>query len=144
MANIPYTIRCFKQPSKDIKDKAKYVLFQLEKGDSIDGEYVQYGTTDETVSVVPMIMDGYETPATQNVQIAGDGSTVVNFYYNLKTNSVTGPSLGANDEELDEIAKRIAAGLSFSMDVDGVEYEIGQAEDGTLGIKFISTNDKIK
>jgi len=144
MTNTPYTIRCFKQPSENIKDKSKYELFRLENGDPMDGEYVQYGTTDETVSVSPLAVEGYETPEGQNVQIAGDGSAVVNFYYNLKSDSVTVPSFGGTDEELDEIAKRIAAGLSFSLDVNGVEYEIAQTEEGTLGIKFISTDaDKI-
>ncbi len=140
VTNTPYTIRCFKQPSEDIKNKEKYVLFRLENGDPMDGEYVQYGTTDETVSVSPLAAEGYETPEAQSVQIAGDGSTVVNFYYHLKKNSVTVPSFGGTDEELDEIAKRIAAGLSFSLDVDGVEYEIAQTEDGTLAIKFSSAD----
>ncbi len=139
--DTPYTIRCYKQPSPDVKDKGKYVLFELENGDPMDGEYVQYGTTDETVSVEPLAVEGYVTPAAQSAQIAGDGSTIVTFYYDLiKSNSVTVPSFTTSDEELDEIAKRIAAGLSFSMDLGGVEYEIAQTEDGTLGIKFISTD----
>ncbi len=140
MTNTPYTIRCYKQPSKDIKKKEKYVLFKLQNGDPMDGEYVQYGTTDATVSVSALSVEGYETPGAQSVQIAGDGSTVVNFYYDLKTNSMTGPSVLTDDKQLDEIAKKIAAGLSFSLDVNGVEYEIAQTDDGTLGIKFISTD----
>lgn len=140
MTDTPYTVRCYKQPSFDVVDKSEYVLFDLNSKDPIDGEYVQYGTTDETITVIPQKIEGYVTPSAQSVQIAGDGSNIVNFYYDLEDTSTTTPSFSSNDEQLDEIAKRIAAGLSFSLDVDGVEYEIAQTDDGTFGIKFISTN----
>lgn len=138
--DTPYAVRCYKQPKVGVTEKGKYVLFELKNGDPVDGEYVQYGTTDTTVSVSAPKIEGYVTPSAQSVQIAGDGSSIVNFYYNLETNEVTIPTLSTSDEQLDEIAKKIAAGLSFSMDVDGVEYEIAQTSDGTLGIRFISTN----
>ncbi len=140
VTDTPYTVRCYKQPALKVTDKEKYVLFDLKNGDPIDGEYVQYGTTDTTVSVSAQNIEGYMTPSAQSVKIAGDGSSVVCFYYDIKTNSVTAPTLSASDKQLDEIAKKIAAGLSFSLDVDGVEYEIAQTEDGTLGIRFISTD----
>lgn len=138
MTNTPYTVRCYKQPSADITDKTKYVLFDLGSKDPIGGEYMQYGTTDETVTVEPQKIEGYVTPPAQSVQIAGDGSSVVNFYYDLEPAAGTQPSFPNYDKQLEDIAKKLAAGLSFSLDVDGVEYEIMQRDDGTLGIKFIS------
>ena len=140
LTNTPYTIRCYKQPSREIKDKGKYVLFRLKNGDPMDGEYTQYGITDSTVNVSPLGVEGYETPEAQTIQISGDGSTVVNFYYNLKEKEESVPIISTPDDQWDEIAKRIAAGLSFSLDMGGVEYEIAQTDDGTLGIKFISTD----
>lgn len=140
MTDTAYTVRCYKQPSADVTDKSRYVLFDLDSGDSVDGEYLQYGTTDETVTVAPQKIEGYVTPPAQSIQIAGDGSSVVNFYYDLEIVPADPPSFSFYDEQLDEIAKKIAAGLSFSLDVDGVEYEIEQRDDGTLGIKFISTD----
>lgn len=142
LTNTPYTIRCYKQPSKEIKDKKKYVLFQLKDGDSMDGEYVQYGMTDTTVTVSPVSVEGYETPEAQTIQISGDGKTVVNFYYDLKDNAESPPTFSATEDRWDEIAKKIAAGLSFSLDIDGAEYEIAQTDDGTFGIKFISADSE--
>ncbi len=136
----PYTVRCYKQPSLQVTDKSKYVLFSLKNKDPMDGQYIQYGTTDATISVSAPDVEGYETPSAQTIQILGDGSSIVSFYYNIATESTSVPGLSATDKQLDEIAKRIAAGLSFSLDVDGVSYEIAQMQDGTLGIKFISAN----
>lgn len=138
--NTPYTIRCYKQPSFKVTDKAAYQLFDLKNADPIAGEYVRLGTTDATVSVSAQNVEGYMTPSAQNIRIAGDGSSIVNFYYDLQKETVIMPTISASDAQLDEIVKKIAAGLSFSLDVDGVEYEIAQMEDGTLGIKFISTD----
>lgn len=140
MTDTPYTVRCYKQPSAEVTRKEKYVLFDLSRKDPISGEYIQYGTTDETVVVEPQKIVGYVTPPAQTIQIAGDGSSVVNFYYDLEPAPETQPSFPNYDKQLEEIAKKLAAGLSFSLDVDGVEYEIAQRDDGTLGIKFISTD----
>ena len=138
--DVPYTVRCYKQPETEVTDKAKYILFALKNGDSFDGEYTKYGTADTTVSVSAAKIEGYTTPPDQSIQIAGDGSSVVNFYYDLETTAAMVPGSSVGNAQLNEIAKKIAAGLSFSLDVDGVEYEIAQTSDGTLGIRFISTD----
>ncbi len=144
--NTPYKVQYYKQPSPEVKDTEQYVLFELNQGDPMDGEMTMYGTTDETVTIPPEDIEGYITPATQSVQISGDGSTVIRFYYHIKTEekpeASTKPQEGiTNDAQIDEIAKRIAAGLSFSLDINGAEYEIAQNADGTLGIRFLATNE---
>jgi len=141
--STPYKIRYYKQPSRGEQNKANYVLFEPEKGDKLEGERILYGTTDAMVTVAADRVEGYVTPASQTVQIDGDGSTCICFYYNLESEQtqVVSPVLGASDSQLEEIARKIAAGLSFSMDIDGAKYEIVQKEDGTLGIEFISTNE---
>jgi len=186
---------------------------------------VKYGTTDSTITVPAETVTGFVTPDAQMVTIAGDGSTVIDFYYNVEKNTpvkyyvehyvktsptgsyglykketlqaaagtVTTPTYnqgavdyvnkvdgcecqkpalqtitvsdglvvkyyydcvkkgtavqpaapttgGLTDAQINEIIKKLAAGLSFSMDIDGVQYEIIQNPDGTLAIKFITTD----
>ena len=83
-----------------------------------------------------------EKPQLQVVTITQEGMV---FKYNYAC--VKGTPDAANggsdltDAAINEIAKKLAAGLSFSMDIDGVNYEIIQNPDGTLAIKFATTTD---
>lgn len=134
-----YTIRRWRQPAESVTDPAKYELFNDNEKYGVKGTEILYGTTDSMIHIPAATVEGYVTPDAQTVVIKGDGSTVVNFYYQLKP-PVT-PDSGMNQSQIDEIAKRLAAGLSFSLDVNGATYEVMQNEDGTLGIKFSSTNE---
>lgn len=130
-ADTQYTVQYWKQPDENVTDYAEYKLFDKAEGDAIAGKEILYGVTDSSILIPPVSVEGYETPEAQMITIKGDGSTVVNFYYN-RTKSL---------DRIDEIAKRLAAGLSFSLDLNGAAYEIVQNADGTLGIKFTSTNE---
>lgn len=83
-----------------------------------------------------------EKPQLQVVTITEEGMV---FKYNYAC--VKGTPDAANggsdltDAAINEIAKKLAAGLSFSLDIDGVNYEIVQNPDGTLAIKFATTTD---
>lgn len=219
--NTPYTVYYWK-----VQEDGTAVAFGTDEEDILPAFEIFYGTTD-TVVTVPAPDAGYNaagvkyiTPASKTVQIKGDGTEVVHFYYDLddedpvhyfvehyiKTspdgeykkltaademkkaeegtvvtpplsqkaiaavNAVSGcyckePALqtvtvkenmvikyyydcvkkgstgSISDDDINEIVKKLAAGLSFSMEIDGATYEIVQNPDGTFGIKFMSTNE---
>nr|MBQ8252991.1 leucine-rich repeat protein [Lachnospiraceae bacterium] len=228
----PYTINRYFQQNKNNSDKSDPNAYKNVAEDDLGNRFVcplpgtevRYGTTDSTITVPAETVEGFETPDAQMVTIAGDGSTVIDFYYNVKsdeivkyyvehyvktsptgsyglykkdtwqaaTGTVTTPPYnqgavdyvnkvdgcecqkpalqtitvsdglvvkyyydcvkkgtavqpvapstgGLTDIQINEIIKKLAAGLSFSMDIDGAKYEIIQNPDGTLGIKFITT-----
>lgn len=83
-----------------------------------------------------------EKPQVQVVTITGEGLVFKYNYACVKgtTDAANGGS-DLTDAAINEIAKKLAAGLSFSMDIDGVNYEIVQNPDGTLAIKFATTTD---
>lgn len=83
-----------------------------------------------------------EKPQVQVVTITGEG-LVFKYNYACVKGTPDSGSAGSDltDEAINEIAKKLAAGLSFSMDIDGVNYEIVQNPDGTLAIKFATTTD---
>ena len=83
-----------------------------------------------------------EKPQVQVVTITGEGLVFKYNYACVKgTPDVISGGSNLSDETINEIAKKLAAGLSFSMDIDGVTYEIVQNPDGTLAIKFAATTD---
>lgn len=83
-----------------------------------------------------------EKPQLQVVTITGEGLVFKYNYACVKgTPDVISGGSNLSDETINEIAKKLAAGLSFSMDIDGVTYEIVQNPDGTLAIKFATTTD---
>lgn len=83
-----------------------------------------------------------EKPQLQVVTITEEGMVFKYNYACVKgtPDAVNGGS-DLTDAAINEIAKKLAAGLSFSMDIDGVNYEIVQNPDGTLAIKFATTTD---
>lgn len=83
-----------------------------------------------------------EKPQLQVVTITQEGMVFKYNYACVKgTPDVISGGSNLSDETINEIAKKLAAGLSFSMDIDGVTYEIVQNPDGTLAIKFATTTD---
>lgn len=83
-----------------------------------------------------------EKPQLQVVTITQEGMVFKYNYACVKgTPDVISGGSNLSDETINEIAKKLAAGLSFSMDIDGVTYEIVQNPDGTLAIKFAATTD---
>lgn len=82
-----------------------------------------------------------EKPQVQVVTITGEGLVFKYNYACVKgTPDVISGGGNLSQETINEIAKRLAAGLSFKMDIEGVNYEIVQNPDGTLGIKFAVTD----
>ena len=82
-----------------------------------------------------------EKPQLQVVTITKEGMVFSYKYACVKgTPDVISDGGNLSQETINEIAKRLAAGLSFKMDIEGVNYEIVQNPDGTLGIKFAVTD----
>lgn len=163
--DTPYTVKYWRQKDKNsdasIISEENYELFEPVEGqDKQRGMQIFYGMTDEIVTVQPYQVTGYTTPAAQTVKIAGDGSTVVEFFYKLmpeeeekedkeeNTEENTGDNSENNNHdqgktETEEkpienaIPSGIAKGFSVSLVIDGATYEIAQNPDGTVGIKNI-------
>lgn len=124
-----------------------YVEHYIKK--SPDGKYEKLETKDDRVEkgtvVTPQLsqkaieavnaVNGCccKEPALQTVTVNEDGMVIKYYYDCVKKDSMS-------DLDINEIAKKLAAGLSFSMEIDGATYEIVQNPDGTLGIKFTSTD----
>lgn len=94
-------------------------------------------------------------PSSQTITVT-DGM-IIKYYYDCvssgdevvsggQSNSTTGQidtpkeETEISKESIEEIVKQLAAGLSFSLEVDGAEYEIVQNEDGTLAVRFVSSD----
>lgn len=83
-----------------------------------------------------------EKPQLQVVTITKEGMVFSYKYACVKgTPDAANGGSDLTDAAINEIAKKLAAGLSFKMDIDGVNYEIVQNPDGTLAIKFAATTD---
>lgn len=83
-----------------------------------------------------------EKPQLQVVTITKEGMVFSYKYACVKgTPDAANGGSDLTDAAINEIAKKLAAGLSFKMDIDGVNYEIVQNPDGTLAIKFATTTD---
>lgn len=66
--NTPYVVNHYIMDS----DGQTYVLYQADE---------LQGTTDTTAKADTLSLQYYVTPATQNININGDGTTVINYYY---------------------------------------------------------------
>lgn len=121
--NTPYTIRRFYQPHAQAGSLTEYLPFSYEKGFPYPAEEIRFGTTDVTLTIPAGEVEGYVTPDAQLITVAGDGSTVVNFYYK--------PNIIAAGEEENQ---------SIQMKINGVEYEVKKKADGTLGICFLKSD----
>lgn len=124
-----------------------------------DGEYELFSTTDTTwvekgTVVTPELsqeaidfvnaIEGCRCEKPQQItQSVIDDGTVIKYYYKCVKGSVVIDGSGElTDDAINEIAKKLVAGLSFSMQIEGVEYEIIQNPDGTLAIKFATTTSE--
>lgn len=115
-----------------------YELFRTEKKKAERDSVVTPPLLKEAVDTVNAI-EGCkcEQPQLLTVTISKENMSVEYYYACVKK-----PVVGSGDlteDAINEIAKKLAAGLSFSMEIAGVEYEIVQNPDGTLAIKFAST-----
>lgn len=122
-----------------------------------DGEYEKFSETSNWVEkgtvVTPELdqkavdavnaIDGCKCEKPQQItQSINEKGTVIKYYYKCVKKGIISSDpddQGMSDEVLNEIAKKLAAGLSFSMEIEGVDYEIVQNPDGTLAIKFATT-----
>ena len=132
---ISYCVEHYIKTSPD----GKYELFSAEDLNIEDGTVVTPPLSSEAIAAVNAIKECYcKEPALQTVT-AKDGMVIKYYYDCVKKESNDSGSI--SDDTINEIIKKLAAGLSFSMDIDGATYEIIQNPDGTLGIKFTSTNE---
>ena len=72
----------------------RYVVKHMKQKSTLDGyelanEQELTGTTDSTVTPAVNTYTGYDSPSTQTTTIAGDGSTVVTYYYDVKMLTLT-------------------------------------------------------
>lgn len=84
--NTPYTINRYVQKEFDNTDPATgYEIYQAPEGteNALLGTEIKAATTDSSVTEIPTAIPGYETPDAITQNIAGDGTTTFNFYYNL-------------------------------------------------------------
>lgn len=122
-----------------------YELLETTKGSAELGATVTPELNQKAIDAVNAI-EGCkcEKPQLQVVTITQEGM-VFKYNYACVKGTPDGGSGSAGsdltDEAINEIAKKLAAGLSFKMDIDGVNYEIVQNPDGTLAIKFAATTD---
>ena len=116
------------------------------------------GTTDTSVTPAVNNYEGYTSPNTQSAVIKGDGSTVITYHYSQNPDEPYVPDnpddpvpdnpddpvpdepSGLSDDDIQRIVAAINAGLSASLDLNGVKYEIVKNDDGTLSIKLVSDN----
>lgn len=143
-SNVEYIVEHHIKKSPD----GNYELFKTEKKYGDAGEVVTPALNEDAIKAVNAVAGCVcEKPTTQTVTVAKN--LTVKYYYDCvkkETASVggTGAGNGLTDTDINEIAKKLAAGLSFSLDVDGVTYEIAQNPDGTLGIKFVANSNAEK
>lgn len=84
--DTPYTINRYVQKEFDNTDPATgYELYTAPEGteNALLGTEIKAATTDSSVTEIPTAIPGYETPDAITQNIAGDGTTTFNFYYNL-------------------------------------------------------------
>lgn len=120
-----------------------YELFYTDENTAELGSTVTPALNQKAIDTVNAI-EGCkcEKPQLQVVTITKEGMVFSYKYACVKgTPDVISGGGNLSDETINEIAKKLAAGLSFSMDIDGVTYEIVQNPDGTLAIKFATTTD---
>ena len=72
----------------------RYVVKHMKQKSTLDGyelatEQELTGTTDSTITPAVNSYTGYNSPSTQTTTIAGDGSTVVTYYYDIKMLTLT-------------------------------------------------------
>lgn len=124
-----------------------YELYKTEKLNGDAGEVITPSLNEDAIKAVNAVSGCVcEKPTTQTVTVAKN--LIVKYYYDCVKKETagagTGTGNGLTDIDISEIAKKLAAGLSFSLDVDGVSYEIAQNPDGTLGIKFVANSNAEK
>lgn len=139
--DTPYIVRRYVQ--KESGNTNLNTGYEVYTGKEVQGEEIFYGESDSTVTVPATAISGYITPDAQMVKIAADGSTIVNFYYNIEKESkiVTGGNsytnnYGMNQLEVQELMSALNKGSDASLTIDGIKYTIVKNADGTLSIKL--------
>lgn len=85
-----YKIYAYATPCTDTKYTVNYYVMNLDlKTYKLYKTECLTGTTDATVIVDTIQIDGFVTPAKQSVTINGDGSSVVNYYYTRGLYTIT-------------------------------------------------------
>lgn len=136
---VNYTVEHYVQKSVG----GAYELLESETASAKLGSTVTPALSQKAIDAVNAIKDcKCEKPQLQVVTITEEGM-VVRYNYACVAGMPDAVNGGSDltDAAINEIAKKLAAGLSFSMDIDGVSYEIVQNPDGTLAIKFATTTD---
>nr|MBQ8253489.1 leucine-rich repeat protein [Lachnospiraceae bacterium] len=123
----PYTIYRYYQKVRGSKE---YEMFHAGDGFALQGTEVRHGTTDSTIMVPAEAVKGYVAPEAQQITIAGDGSTVIYFYYKLEEEK--------DMQVAETVVKGVVSGAVYKVNVNGVEYRVVQNADGTLGIKDVA------
>lgn len=133
---------------------------------SVGGQYELYKTTKEIAdlgsTITPALnedaiaevnkIEGCKCDKPQLQVVTVKEGLVVKYYYACISKAAAGKdgedgkdgqnAVNITDEAtINEIAKKLAAGLSFKLDLEGASYEIVQNPDGSLGIKFVTTTD---
>lgn len=139
--DTPYKVRRYVQKKSGNTDLERG--YELYSGKAVAGEETFYGLSDSTVTVPAVTIDGYITPDAQMVQIAGDGSTIVNFYYNLAQKEGSTPAgniytnnYGLTEAQVQKLLAAINDGSDATLSIDGITYTIVKNADGTLSIKL--------
>ena len=129
----------------------QYELYKTVKDWADLGSTITPALNEDAISEVNKI-EGCKCDKPQLQVVTVKEGLVVKYYYACISKAAAGKD-GENGKDgqnavditdeatINEIAKKLAAGLSFKLDLEGASYEIVQNPDGTLGIKFVTTTD---
>lgn len=144
---VNYTVEHYIQKSVG----GKYEKYAEDKKQAELGAVITPALNEDAISEVNKI-EGCKCDKPQLQVVTVKEGLVVKYYYACISKAAAGKdgedgkdgqnAVDITDEEtINEIAKKLAAGLSFKLDLEGASYEIVQNPDGTLGIKFVTTTD---
>lgn len=129
----------------------QYELYKTVKDWADLGSTITPALNEDAISEVNKI-EGCKCDKPQLQVVTVKEGLVVKYYYACISKAAAGKD-GENGKDgqnavditdeatINEIAKKLAAGLSFKLDLEGASYEIVQNPDGSLGIKFVTTTD---
>lgn len=129
----------------------QYELYKTVKDWADLGSTITPALNEDAISEVNKI-EGCKCDKPQLQVVTVKEGLVVKYYYACISKAAAGKdgengkdgqnAVNITDEAtINEIAKKLAAGLSFKLDLEGASYEIVQNPDGSLGIKFVTTTD---
>lgn len=93
---VAYLIRCFFRDNTD-------TVYHLDDTKTV----TCVALADSMITVPAPDMTGYDTPSAKLVTIAADGSTCVDFYYDIKQTAAPQTNPGASQQVMEDILKRL-------------------------------------